>query len=212
MENRAIKIKSKNNSKVKIDVIPGHFATNHSHVNYFIDMTSVKTSYRMAREAAAELAKPYAHSTPIDTIVCLEGTEMIGAFLAENLGHHGNGINSGNDIRVITPESNMNNQLIFRDNIQEKITDKQILLLIASVSTGKTINRSVECLKYYGGNLAGIASIFSAIDQYGSIPVSSVFHIDDMPEYQTKLPNECEMCRNGRKVDAIINSFGYSKI
>ena len=212
MENRAIKVKSKNNNKVKINVIPGHFATNHSHVNYFIDMTSVKTSYRMAREAAGEIAKSYAHSTHIDTIVCLEGTEMIGAFLAETLGHHGNGINSGNDIRVITPEANMNNQLIFRDNIQEKITDKQILLLIASVSTGKTINRSVECLKYYGGNLAGIASIFSAINEYNTIPVCSVFHIDDMPEYQTKLPNECEMCKNGRKVDAIINSFGYSKI
>lgn len=212
MENRAIKVKSKNNNKVKINVIPGHFATNHSHVNYFIDMTSVKTSYRMAREAAGEIAKSYAHSTHIDTIVCLEGTEMIGAFLAETLGHHGNGINSGNDIRVITPEANMNNQLIFRDNIQEKITDKQILLLIASVSTGKTINRSVECLKYYGGNLAGIASIFSAINEYNNLPVCSVFHIDDMPEYQTKLPNECEMCKNGRKVDAIINSFGYSKI
>lgn len=212
METRAIKIKSNSNSKIKIDVIPGHFATNHSHVNYFIDMTSVKTSYRMAREAAAEIAKFYAHSTPVDTIVCLEGTEMIGAFLAESLGHHGNGINSGNDIRVITPEANMNNQLIFRDNIQEKITGKQVLLLIASASTGKTINRSVECLRYYGGNLAGIASIFSAIDDYNGIPVVSVFHTNDMPEYQTKLPNECELCKAGRKVDAIINSFGYSKI
>ena len=212
METRAIKIKSKNNSQVKVNVIPGHFATNHSHVNYFIDMTSVKTSYRMAREASEELAKAYAHSTPIDTIVCLEGTEMIGAFLAEKLGHHGNGINSGNDIRVITPESNSNNQLIFRDNIQDKIADKQILLLIASASTGKTINRSVECLKYYGGNLAGIASIFSAINEYAGVKVTSVFHVDDMPAYESKLPNECEMCKNGRKVDAIINSFGYSKL
>lgn len=212
METRAIKIKSRNNNKIKIDIIPGHFATNHSHVNYFIDMTSVKTSYRMARETASEIAKAYAHSTAIDTIVCLEGTEMVGAFLAETLGHHGNGINSGNDIRVITPEANMNNQLIFRDNLQEKIIDKQVLLLIASASTGKTINRSVECLRYYGGRLAGIASIFSAIDEYNDMPIVSVFHTNDMPEYFTKLPNECELCKEGRKVDAIINSFGYSKI
>ncbi len=48
MENRTIKIKSKTNNNVRINIIPGHFATNHSHVNYYIDMTSLKTSYRMA--------------------------------------------------------------------------------------------------------------------------------------------------------------------
>ena len=85
MENRTIKIKSKTNNNVRINIIPGHFATNHSHVNYYIDMTSLKTSYRMARDAAGELAMAYAHTTHIDTIICLEGTETVGAFLAEKL-------------------------------------------------------------------------------------------------------------------------------
>ena len=40
METRILEIKSKSNSKIKIGVIPGHFATNHSHVNYYIDMTN----------------------------------------------------------------------------------------------------------------------------------------------------------------------------
>ena len=52
MENRQIAITAKNNNSVKLGVIPGHFATNHSHVNYFVDMTTIKTQYRAAREAA----------------------------------------------------------------------------------------------------------------------------------------------------------------
>ena len=52
MESRAIKIKSPKNSKISIKVIPGHFATNHSHINYYIDMTSIKHRHAMAYEAA----------------------------------------------------------------------------------------------------------------------------------------------------------------
>lgn len=39
METRMREIHARNASKVKIGVIPGHFATNHSHVNYYVDMT-----------------------------------------------------------------------------------------------------------------------------------------------------------------------------
>ena len=67
----------------------------------------------MAREAAKDLAASYS-STHIETIICLEGTEILGAFLAESLSS--GGINAGSDISVITPELNANNQMIFRDN------------------------------------------------------------------------------------------------
>ncbi len=212
MENRKIEVTAKSNKSVKLGLIPGHFATNHSHVNYFVDMTTIKTQYRAARETARELAKAYAHSKQIDAIICLEGTEMIGAFLARDLCEHGSGMNGGMDIAVITPETNMNNQMIFRDNIQKKVYNKEILLLMASVSTGKTINRSIDCLQYYSGNLVGISAIFSAIDTYGDIPVNAAFTSKDLPEYITAAPTECELCKSGKKVDAIVNSFGYSKI
>ena len=211
-EQQALTINSSYNNSVQIKVIPGHFATNHSHVNYFVDMTTIKTQYRAARETARELAKAYAHSKQIDTIICLEGTEMIGAFLARDLCETGRGVNSGNEISVITPETNMNNQMIFRDNIQKKIYNKEILLLMASVSTGKTINRSIECLQYYSGNLAGISAIFSAIDTYGDLKVNAAFTTKDLPEYWSAAASECPLCANGTKVDAIVNSFGYSKI
>ena len=91
-------------------------------------------------------------------------------------------------------------------------SNKNILLLISSVSTGKTINRSVECLKYYNGRLAGISAIFSAVEDYEGIRINSVFSPDDIPSYESVSFNKCEMCRNGQKIDAIINSNGYSKI
>ncbi len=212
MEERQIDITAKNNNSVRLGLIPGHFATNHSHVNYFVDITTIKTQYRAARETARELAKLYAHNKNIDTILCFEGTEMIGAFLARDLCLHGSGMKGGEDIAVITPETNMNNQMIFRDNLQKHIYNKDILLLMSTVSTGKSITRCVECLKYYSGRLAGVAAVFSAINEFNGIVIDSVFHQDDLPEYKTASAAECPLCASGVKVDAIVNSFGYSKI
>lgn len=209
MENRKTEIRSRIDKHIKIDVIPGHFATNHSHVNYYIDMTKIKTHHKMAKRCADVLASKFV-ATPIDTIVCLEGTEMLGAFLAESLSS--NGINNGSDVYIVTPELNSNNQMIFRDNIQSAIWGKNILLLISSASTGKTINRSTECINYYNGKLTGIGAIFSAITQQNGIEIQSVFDDEEIPTYTTSSSSHCEMCKNGQKIDAIVNSFGYSKI
>ena len=52
MEERMQIIQAAGNSKIQIGVIPGHYATNHSHINYYVDITSLKTGYKMAKEAA----------------------------------------------------------------------------------------------------------------------------------------------------------------
>ncbi|MDD2418632.1 MAG: orotate phosphoribosyltransferase [Oscillospiraceae bacterium] len=213
METRLQEIRSKASKNIKIGLIPGHFATNHSHVNYYVDLTSIKSRHKMAKAAAEELAKQYLTSTPIDTIICLEGTEMVGAFLADALAQSGTLImNSGNDICVLTPELNSNNQMIFRDNTQKMVWGKNILLLIASASTGKTINRSIDCLQYYSGRLVGIAAVFSAIRESHDLPVNAIFTEEDIPEYNSMPTMECKMCKNKRKIDAIVNSYGYSKV
>lgn len=151
--------------------------------------------------------------TNIDTIVCLEGTEMLGAFLAQALSDASIPIlNAGHDISVITPELNASNQMIFRDNTQKKIWEKHVLLLMASVSTGKTINRAVECLQYYGGKLVAISAIFSAAAESRGIKINSIFSPGDLPEYQSYGTGDCPLCAARKKVDAIVNSYGYSKI
>jgi orotate phosphoribosyltransferase len=85
MEHRAVQIRSKKNKNISIVTIPGHFATNHSHVSHYIDMTAIKHSYHMAHEAAEEMAAQYNHSMQIDTIICMDGCEVIGGLLAHEL-------------------------------------------------------------------------------------------------------------------------------
>ena len=209
MEDRMQTIASKKNSHVSIGIIPGHYATNHSHVNYYLDMTSMKTSCRMARDAARDLGAEL-NNVYIDTIICLEGTEILGAFLAEY--PCTNGINLGKDINVITPELNAVNQMIFRDNTQKKIWGKRVLILVSSASTGVSINRAVDCLQYYSGEMVAIGAIFSAIDEVNGIEVKALFTDMDLPRYDNYPSDECPLCKKGIKVDALINSFGYSKL
>lgn len=52
MESRMVKFYSKESNMVAIHAIPGHFATSHSHINYYIDITSLKTRIREAKEVA----------------------------------------------------------------------------------------------------------------------------------------------------------------
>ena len=212
MENRTQEITYSKNPKIKIGIIPGHFATNHSHVNYYVDLNKLKRKFKNAKETAQVLAGYY-DSTQIDTIVCLEGTQMLGAFMAEELSTGSNrSLNFGNDINVITPEMDSNNQMIFRDDSQSMIWGKHVLLLISSASTGWTITRCIDCLKYYNGELVSVAALFSAIDDVNGIPVNSIFTPADFPGYESHSASECPLCKAKQKVDALINAYGYSKI
>ena len=51
-----IRIISRSNKRLYADAIPGHFATNHSHINYYIDMSEIKHNMAMALEAARSIA------------------------------------------------------------------------------------------------------------------------------------------------------------
>ena len=55
MENRMVKFYSKESNMLALHAIPGHFATSHSHINYYVDVTSVKTRAGEAKEAAKVL-------------------------------------------------------------------------------------------------------------------------------------------------------------
>lgn len=213
LSEKAIKISAKSNSKINLKVLQGHFATSHSHINHYMDMTTLKVRQKEALEVAKTMAKEYQYSKPIDTIVCMDGCEIIGSFLAEELSKNGiKSLNQHDSLYVVTPEFDSNGQMIFRDNIQPMVRDKNILLLLASATTGKTIARSLECIRYYGGTIQGISAIFSAAKEIYGEPVHSIFTADDMPDYQTFSQEECPHCKNKEKIDAIVNGFGYSQI
>ena len=211
--NEAIKIPSKANSALNLKIVPGHFATSHSHVNYYIDMTTIKTRRTEADLVASLMASKYHASRYIDSIVCMDGCEVIGAYLAEHLTQQGiMSVNRHNTIYVVTPECNSDGQLIFRDNLQPMVKGKNILLLLASATTGKTIQQSLSCIRYYGGMVQGISAIFSASDTVAGYDVDSVFNANDLPNYEAYSIQDCPFCKAGHKLDAIVNSYGYSKL
>ena len=194
-------------------VAKGHFATNHSHINYYIDVTTQKTRLSEARAVAAELVSYYNHSTIVDTILCLDGTQVIGTCLAEEL-TRGNfvSINAHQTIYVLTPEHTAGSQLIFRDSLLSALQGKNVLILAASVTTGYTAKSAIEAINYYGGRVAGIASIFATVPKCMGYEVHSVFDPNDLQDYESHQSHECPMCKAGQKIDALVNSFGYSKI
>ena len=198
---------------VSLRVARGHFATNHSHINYYIDITYPKTRLSEAQEVAKELVSTFKNDTPVDTILCLDGTAVLGTCVAEELTKSGfRTINQHQTIYVVEPEYNANSQIIFRDNIKPMIQDKHVLILMASVTTGYTAKKAIEAIGYYGGTIAGIASIYRAVDEIGGIPVHSIYSIKDLPDYESYDYRECPYCKAGVKVDALVNSFGYSAL
>ena len=135
---------------------------------------------------ADELCNYYRHNTIVDTILCLDGMEVVGTCLADRLtsGDYVN-MNAHQTIYVVTPESVNSSQLLFRDNIVPMIQGKHVLVLAVSVATGRTVEAAVDAVKYYGGEVAGIASIFATSHECSGYTVNSVFDPNDLPDYKT---------------------------
>ena len=95
-------------SNIPLRIAKGHFATGHSHINYYIDMTYTKYRLAEARQAARELAVKYRTvGDLVDTILCVDGTEVLGALLAEELTKVGiRNRNEHDTLYVVTPEQN----------------------------------------------------------------------------------------------------------
>lgn len=198
---------------VPLRVAKGHFATNHSHINYYIDITYHKTRLSEAKASAYELVSHFINDTPVDTIICLDGTAVLGAFVAEELTKSGfRTINAHQTIYVLEPEISSSSQLIFRDNIQPMIRGKHVLILMASVTTGFTAKRAIEAIGYYGGHVAGVAAIYRAVDEIVGYPVRSIYSVSDLPDYESYDYRECPYCKAGKKLDALVNSYGYSAL
>ena len=112
-----------NNKRMILRVARGHFATSHSHINYYIDVTMQKTRLSEAAETAKELVHMYKSTTIVDTILCLDGTQVIGTCMANELTKDGfRNMNAHQTIYIITPEYTSGSQIILRDNIAPMVS------------------------------------------------------------------------------------------
>ena len=201
-------------SDLFLRVSKGHFVSSHSHSNYYIDVVAQKTRLSEAKAVAKDLCRSYNYrATIVDTILCLDGTEVIGTCLADELTKNSfMNINAHQTVYVVTPEMTGSSQLLLRDNIVPMVKDKHVLVLAVSVATGNTVNSAIDAVKYYGGTVVGVASIFATKKECGGYPIESAFNPNDLDGYFTVPAHECPLCKEKVKIDALINSHGFSKL
>ena len=207
------KIDYSRNKDVVLRYIPGHFVTPHSHVNYYMDLSDMKARQREARATGEELAEMYLSSDQIDTIMVLNGMEVVAAYLANKLTKIGIvNANSHHTMYITSPEYNTVGQMMFRENNEHMIKNRKVLILIDTATTGGTLRSAMRSVAYYGGQVAGISAIFSVATQVDNIPIRALYSTKDLPDYASYSPDNCPLCKAGTAVDAICNGFGYSTL
>ncbi len=211
-KDRYVKFYASKDHSLTIDVVPGHFATSQSHINYYIDVTRMKVRVKEAENAAKAIRDKLLHRVyGVDTICCFDNTQMLGGMLGQQLAKGGFDISNTHDtIYVVSPEVNSDNQLTFRDNNKLAVEGKKVLILMASLTTGQTLRKSLECVTYYGGEIAGVVSIFSMHESVDGLPVYSLFSASDLPNYEVYSPNVCPMCQKRIPIEALVSGTGYT--
>ena len=199
-------------SELFLRVAKGHFATSHSHINYYIDVTTQKSRLSEAKAVAKELVSAYQHSTIVDTVLCLDGTQVIGTCLANELTKDGfTNMNAHKTIYIVTPEYTSGSQIILRDNLAPMVKGKHVLILAASITTGYTIQAAVEAVNYYGGIVAGLSAIFATTHECLGYPVTSIFDPTSLPDYASFDSRDCPLCKAGQHIDALVNNAGIAQ-
>jgi orotate phosphoribosyltransferase len=92
------------------------------------------------------------------------------------------------------------------------IKDSNVLVLISCITSGRTVERAMESVQYYGGRTVGISSVFSAQEEISGVKVNTIFSKNDIPGYTSYPAHNCPLCQQGLGVDAISNGYGYSKL
>ena len=229
-----LKIKSKLNSEIELTVMPGHFSSDRFHVNYYIEMSKLKTRVKAAKKIAAAMAQQYikkvdiklgynssliemgsltsmgANVKPVDTIICMDGCEVIGAYLADEFMKVGvPNKTQHKSVYVVTPEFDNRGQMVVRKNTKDLIKGRNVLVVLASAMSGQTITKAIGTILAYGGKVTGLSVIFGNIEEVDGYPVYSVFSKDDIPNFTLSDPDDCPDCKAGKKLDAVVNSYGY---
>lgn len=203
-----IRTKGKN---LFLRVVKGHFMKSNGHMNYYIDVTNQKSKLSEAQAVADELVSHYTGNVIVDTILCLDEMQVVATCMAQKFTSSGfMNLNANRAIYILTPEKISAGRFIFREDSIPLISGKNVLILTSSVATGRTTSVAMDAVKYYGGNVVGLASIYSAVNSCNGIPVYSAFDANDLDGYYCVPPQECPLCKKGENVDGVVNSYGFS--
>ena len=57
-----------------------------------------------------------------------------------------------------------------------------------------------------------IAAIFATVKEVDGMPGTHIFDTSDLSDYSSWEPRNCPLCQQGKKLDALVNSYGYSNL
>ena len=157
--NSVYKLTSPRNENVFIHLVKGHFVSANNHINYYIGTSDVKHNHDVSVDTAMLLSEYYnSNEIQADTVLCLYETQALGAYLAHELSRPNMyRYDSKREIYVVGSEYDSSGNIIFRDNLVRMIKDKNVIVLISAITSGKTVERAMESVQYYGGNVIGIS-------------------------------------------------------
>ena len=212
LNKRTTKFYSRGDRTVTINAAQGHFATSNCHVNYYVDVTRLKIRVGEARDAALALKNLIVNNlTAIDTIICLDDTQMLGGFLGQEIENGEFMINNTHKtVYVIEPEENALHDFMFKTNHRMGVGGKNCLILAGVLTTGDAVRRVADCIEYYGGKTVGVAAVFSTMSSVDEYRVFSVFDPEDLPGYGAYPKDDCPYCRKGKRIEALVNGAGYA--
>ena len=169
LEARMFKAYAKGDDKIQLKIIPGHFVTSQSHITHYLDMTTMKTRCAEASRIAKLLSARYETTTPVDTIICMDGLEVIGAFLAEELAKAGVlSMNAHKTIYIVTPE--FNPKRFFSGSLMLIAIDNDGNIKEARLMQGVTVFAKFRTLKKLEGkNIAVLAADYQELKRMNKL-------------------------------------------
>ena len=160
------------------------------------------------KAVAKELVAAYQHNTIVDTVLCLDGTQVIGTCLANELTKDGfANMNAHQTIYVITPEYTTGSQIILRDNLAPMVKGKHVLILAASITTGYTVQAAIEAIQLLRRHCGRPERHLRHRHRVPGIPVTSIFDPSNLPDYASFDSRECPSCKAGQHIDALVNQL-----
>lgn len=188
--------------------------TANAHINYYVGTSDIKHDHNVSVDTAMLMAQYYTErGIEIDTVLCLYETQALGAYIAHELSRPSMmSPNPSSNIYVLGPEYDAMGNMIFRDNLIKMINGKRVLVLISCITSGQTVDRAIESVQYYGGDVVGITAAFSATKVIDGIEVNAIFTEEDLPGYEVYDKHSCPLCSKNIPVNAIANGYGYSKL
>ena len=179
---------------------------------WIMNRVKTKTS-RFGMEYMAGMSSNLATAAPIDTIICMDGCEALGAYVADKLS--GYGVSTNNEFgtyNIITPDFDDSGAMIVTDDIQKMLKGKNILILLATAMQGKTLGRVLSTVTEFGGRIIGISVIFAMVDNLDGYPVNAVFSKEDLPDFTLDEDKNCDLCAKKVPIDGIITRYGLRKV